>query len=299
LQLWPYLQIRKNMFAVEFLHPPPVNHVTIKKSYATLTCPFARTFVSGKMNTRKTFKAMKNLLPYIISAAALISFPKLDFCQNLQAINLNSAVIAVGTLTFKNDLLVFSGHSPNQVDFDGALAGKPAPPIILLASGGQCSAGSCYGASVDNEFFEIRDYVPFVARVVGQPCSLDGRIPAKTIVSLILDGKSYTAKDGSPFNETVQLELTFADPMLPNSKLSSASLLHNSTVYAMVKGDSSNIAITDLVWSGDHRSFNFTVNFDCIMRCWEHETSGKADVILKGEMSKIQVRVPGYVTASK
>ena len=241
---------------------------------------------------------MKNLLPYIISAAALMSLPQLDFCQALEKINPNAPVSSSGSLTFKNGELMFSANTPTQADFAAAIAATPAPQTILLASGGQCVAGSCYGASVDNEVFEIRNYSPFVANVIVQPSSLDGRAPAKTVISLILDGKSYTGKDGSAFNETVQLELTFAGPMLPDTKLSSASLLHNSTVYAMVKGDSSNIIIKDFIWSSD-RSFTFSVNFDCIMRCWEHASTGKKDVTLKGEMSKIQVTVPGWITASK
>lgn len=242
---------------------------------------------------------MKNLLPYIISAMALMSLPQLDFCQAFATINPNAPVSATGTLTFKNGELVFSGYTPTQADFNAALASAPPPHTILLASGEQCVAGSCYGASVDNEIFEVRDYFPFVANVIAQPSSLDGRAPARTVISLTLDGKSYTGKDGSAFNETVQLELTFADPMLPDTKLLSASLLHNSTVYAMVKGDSSNIIIRDFTWSSDHRSFILSVNFDCIMRCWEHASTGKKDVILKGEMSKIQVTVPGWITASK
>jgi len=99
-------------------------------------------------------------------------------------------------------------------------------------------------ALVDKEVFEIRNYFPLVASVNGQLSSLDGRIPAKTAIALILEGKSYTAKDGSIFYEIVQLDLTFAD-LLPDTKLSSASLLHNSTAYTMVKGDSSNITISE------------------------------------------------------
>ena len=238
---------------------------------------------------------MKNLLPYIISATALMSLPQFDFGQALPTINSNAPVSATGSLTVKDDgELMISGHTSDQADFDAQLAHASTVRTIHLASGGQCEAGSCYGASVDNEIFEIRNYRPFVATVKVQPCSLDGQIPAKTVISLIMDGRSYDGAD-----ETVQLELSFADPMLPDSKLSSASLLHNSAVYAMVKGESSNITITDLVWSSDHKSLTFSVDFDCIMRCWEHATTGKKDVTLKGEMSKIHVTVPGWATASK
>jgi hypothetical protein len=242
---------------------------------------------------------MKNLLPYIVSATALMSLPQFDFCQTVAAINPNSPVSAMGNVSFKNGDIVFSGNSATHVDFDAALTEAPAPYTILVASGEQCAAGSCYGASIDNEIFEIRDYVPFVANVVAQPSSLDGRAPAKTVINLALDGKSYTGKDGSAFNEIIQLELTFADPKQPDTKLSSISMLHNSTAYNMVKGDSSNITISDFIWSSDHRSFNFSINFDCTMRCWEHASTGKADVNLKGEMSQIQVAVPGSITASK
>jgi hypothetical protein len=242
---------------------------------------------------------MKNLLPYIISATALLSLPQFNFGQTLATINPSSEENAPGTLTFKNGELEFSSHTPTQADFDASFAHAPIPHTILLASGAQCFAGSCYGASVDNEVFEIRNYSPFVANVIAEPSSLDGRAPAKTVINLILDGKNYTGKDGMAFDETVQLELSFADLMLPDTKLSSASLLHNSTVYAMVKGNSSNITISDIIWSSDHRSFTFSVNFDCVMRCWEHASTGKKDVTLKGEMSKIQVTVPGLITASK
>jgi hypothetical protein len=241
---------------------------------------------------------MKNLLPYIISATALMSLPQLGFCQTLEAINPTAPVSANGALTVKNGEFAFAGYTTTQADFNAALAHPATQHTIQLASGGQCVAGSCYGASVDNEIFAIRDYVPFVAKVVSQPSSMDGRAPARTFISLILDGKSYADKDGGAFDETVRLELTFADAMLSDSKLSAVSLLHNSSVYALVKGDSSNITISDFIWNSDHRSFTFTVNFDCTMRCWEHATSGKKDVKLKGEMSKIKVTVPGWITAS-
>ena len=226
-----------------------------------------------------------------------MSLPQFNFGQALAVVTPNAPVNATGTLSVKNGELAFAGAT--QTDFDAAIINAPTPYTIQLPSGGQCFAGSCYGASVDNEIFEIRKYSPFVASVNAQPCSLDGRIPAKTVISLILDGKSYTGTDGGTFNETVSLELTFADPMLPDTKLSSASLLRNSTVYAMVKGDSSNITISDFVWSTDHKSFNFSVDFDCVMRSWEHATTGQPDVTLKGEMSKIRVTVPGWMTASK
>jgi|GEM_PF-1403448 hypothetical protein len=243
---------------------------------------------------------MKNLFPYIITATALMSFPQFDFCQNVIRINPNSEVSATGTVRFKDGDIVFSGNTATHADFDAALATPPAQYPVPVASGQQCDAGgSCYGASVNNEIFEVRDYFPFTATVIAQPPSMDGRAPAKTVISVILDGKSYTDKDGGPFDEIVQLELSFANPMLPDTKLSSVSLQHNSTVYAMVKGDSSNITITDFIWSGDQKSFNFSVNFNCIMRCWEHASTGKGDVTLKGKMSKIQVTVPGWITASK
>jgi hypothetical protein len=243
---------------------------------------------------------MKTLFPYIITAMALMSFPQFDFCQTTAMINPNSPVSATGTVRFKNDDIVFSGNTATHADFDAAMAAPTAQYPVPVASGLQCNAGgSCYGASVNNEIFEVRDYFPFVANVIAQPSSMDGRAPAKTVISLILDGKSYTANDGSPFNETVQLELTFADPTLPDTKLSSVSLQHNSTVYAMVKGDSSDISITDFIWSSDHKSFYFSVDFNCIMRCWEHATTGKGDVNLKGTMSKIHVTVPGWITACK
>jgi hypothetical protein len=243
---------------------------------------------------------MKTLLPYIITASALLAFPQFNFSQAIAMISPNSAVSAAGTVRFQDGDIVFSGNTATHADFDAAMTAAPAQYPVPVASGEQCDAdGSCYGASVNNEIFEVKDKFPFVADIIAQRASMDGRSPAKTIISLILDGKSYTAKDGSPFDEIVQLELTFANPTLPDTKLSSVSLQHNSTVYAMVKGDSSNITITDFIWSNDHRSFNFSVDFDCIMRCWEHATTGKGDVILKGEMSKIHVTVPGWITACK
>ena len=243
---------------------------------------------------------MKNLFPYLITASALLSFPKFDFSQTVAMITPNSAVTTEGTVTFKDGDIVYSGNTVTHNDFDAALAAPPAQYPVPVASGMQCNTGgSCYGASVDNEIFEVRDYFPFVANVIAQPSSMNGKSPAKTVISVVLDGKSYTAKDGSPFDEIVQLELSFADPMLPDTKLSSVSLQHNSTVYAMVKGDSSSITITDFIWGSNQKSFSFSVDFDCVMRCWEHANTGKGDVILKGKMSNVHVTVPGWITACK
>ena len=120
---------------------------------------------------------MKNLLPYIISATALMSLPQLDFAQALAAINPTAPVSATGALTIKGGELEFSGHTATQADFDAAITHAPTPYTIKLASGGQCVAGTCYGASIDNEVFEMRNYFPFVANVNAEPSSLDGRIP--------------------------------------------------------------------------------------------------------------------------
>ena len=46
---------------------------------------------------------MKNLLPYIISATALMSLPQFDFGQALPTINSNAPVSATGSLTVKDD----------------------------------------------------------------------------------------------------------------------------------------------------------------------------------------------------
>ena len=229
-----------------------------------------------------------------------MSFPQFNFCQAIVMISPNSDVSAAGTVSFRNDDIEFSGNTTTRPDFDAALSGVTPPHPVPVASGQQCnSGGTCYGASVNSEIFQVRDYFPFVANVITQPDSMDGRAPAKMLISIILDGKNYTDKDGSPFDEIVQLELAFADPMLPDTKLSSVSLQHNSTVYAMVNGDSSNITITDFTWSRNGKSFNFSVNFNCTMRCWEHATTGKEDVNLEGKMSKIHITVPGWITACR
>ncbi len=245
---------------------------------------------------------MKTLTPFIITAAALLSIPQFVFSQTSAMIDRNGSVSASGSVRFKNGDLQFSGNTDSHANFDAAMAEvnvTEAAPVSTV-KGEHCSiGGQCYGASVDNESFEVRDYTPLTAALVRQPSSMDGRSPAKKIISILLDGKSYTESDGSGFNEIVQIELSFADLMVPDPTLFSVSLQHNSTVYSMVKGDSSNITITDFIWSMDHKSFTVSLNFNCAMRSWAYASTGKGEVNLKGKMSKIRVAVPGWITACK
>ena len=245
---------------------------------------------------------MKNLFSYIITATALLSIPEFNFCQTTSSVKTTSALGVSGNVRFKDDLLQFTGNTGTGAAFTTAPAeiNNAATTPVTSTATEQCFAdGQCYGAAVDNKRFEIRNYYPFTVALVAQPSSMDGAAPAKTIISIIMDGNSYKASDGSTFDETIQLDLVLAAPMTPDPKSYSVSLQHNSTVYSMVKGDASNVTVTDFIWSKDGKSFNMSINFNCTMRSWASATTGKGDVNLKGKMSRIHVTVPGWITACK
>jgi hypothetical protein len=162
--------------------------------------------------------------------------------------------------------------------------------FLLPAMGFSQTTGSadtkCYSAFIDNDIFTLQNNQPVNAVV---SFSNDG--DAKTMVSITVAGDES--------NEKIRLNLALLEPVSPGPANCSATLNHNSTTYAMLKGDGSNIEVTDFIWSQDRKSFIISLSYNCTMRSLGYPTDGKADVNLKGKLLRVRVTLPGLVSASE
>ena len=244
---------------------------------------------------------MKNILLSAITATTIFLLPQPSFGQKTTGEPAQTLLGISGQVDFKEGTIHFTGNSNSPDGFAAPATIRDAHDMPVTADvTEQCFVdGECFGAVINNKSFVTRDHFPFSAKLVTKPASMNGAIPAKTLVSIIMDGQSYTSPDGSMFDETVQVELVLVPSLMPDTSLSSIYLLHNSTVYTSLKDETSKVRITDFTWADDGRSFNISIDFNCTMRSWEYASTGEGEVNLKGKMSKIHVTLPGRVTASK
>ncbi|MDB5281528.1 MAG: hypothetical protein JWO06_603, partial [Bacteroidota bacterium] len=124
-----------------------------------------------------------------------------------------------------------------------------------------------FTATVDGKTFVPREDQSLKGILVSKTSSMDGRTPARTIISTTINGKSYDKTDGKPFNESVQFELAYEAEKLGEPALFAMALQFNSTDFSMIK-EQSHIKITQFTWETDHKHFRMWADFDCKMRSW-------------------------------
>jgi hypothetical protein len=176
--------------------------------------------------------------------------------------------------------------------------------ILLLALAGLCfkpgdgdpkDKGAFY-ATVDGKMFKLQEGQLLRGVLEKKGGSMDGRTPARTVITTIFNGDSYDKPDKSPFTETVSMEMSYEDSKLGEPDKFSVALQYQSNDYKMVK-EKSHVKITAFTWEEDHKHFRLSADFDCQMRSWGYPTDNKKDVNLKGHLTNIRVTVPSWVPA--
>ena len=201
--------------------------------------------------------------------------------------------------------LFFDHRLTNTVfDYIATHMKQPILAILLLALTGLCfrtgddemqqkDKGSFY-ATVDGKMFKVREDQLFRGILVKKSASMDGRTPARTVISTTFNGATYDKPDKSPFSESVAVEMSYEDSRTGEPENYSLALQYTATDYSMIK-EQSKVKITQFVWEADHKHFHLSADFDCKMRSWGYPTDNKKDVNLKGHMTNIRITVPSWI----
>jgi hypothetical protein len=151
-----------------------------------------------------------------------------------------------------------------------------------------------FTAFIDNVSYQLSGFKPVTATVI-EPTAAGDETAAKTIINIIIPGKAEAINNGE---ETIKLSVALTEPISPGSAGFNISLVHNGAAYTLVKGDGSNVEVTDFIWSRDRKSFMLSLNFNCTMHSTIFPEDGKRNVNLKGKLLRVKVMVPGVASAS-
>jgi hypothetical protein len=231
-----------------------------------------------------------------ITAAALFAFPGKSFCQAIDApIAFGNEICYVGTVPVTGAEVRVCA----KADFDGSIIKQKEVAATTIVETDHCFAnGECFSALVDNTKFQVKGFRPISATLVAGPSAPDVDMGARTIVNIAMGGKGDAANDDSMLHETIQLQLVLTEPISPGAAVCKVLLNHQSVAYAMVKGDASNVEVTDFIWSMDRKSFMLSLKFNCTMRSLGFPADGKKEVNLKGQIVRVQVVSPNVIAAS-
>lgn len=151
-----------------------------------------------------------------------------------------------------------------------------------------------FSATIDGKPFKLRDDQLFRGLLLNKSASMDGRTPARTVMSTNFNGTSYNLSDGRPFSDLIQFEVGYEGEKLGEPSFYTVALQYNSTNYFMFHEDSK-IQITSFMWESDRKHFLLSANFSCKMRSFGYPGDGKKDVTLDGSMTGIRMTVPSWI----
>ncbi|MFN8288107.1 MAG: hypothetical protein U0V74_15230 [Chitinophagales bacterium] len=149
-------------------------------------------------------------------------------------------------------------------------------------------------ATVDGRPFKLRDDQLYRGLLMTKSPSMDGRTPARTVISTTFNGLSYTTSAGKEFNETLAVEIEYlGEKTGPYNSFAYALQFESTNYYMLPEGSKMNV--TQFVWEADKKHFLISADFDCKMRSWGYPGDGKRDVALKGKLGNIRITVPSWL----
>jgi len=152
-----------------------------------------------------------------------------------------------------------------------------------------------FTATIDGEHFQCESQM-LRGILVNKEASMDGRTPARTVISTNFKGPAYNMDAGRMFAESVEFEITYKDQKTGPAADYVVVLQYKSTNYFLVK-EQSKMNIGQLSWDADKKHFWLAADFDCKMRSMGYPNDGKKDVSLKGSMTDIRITVPSWIAA--
>jgi hypothetical protein len=151
-----------------------------------------------------------------------------------------------------------------------------------------------FSATVDGKPFKLREDQLYRGLLMTKSASMDGRTPAKTVISTSFNGTSYDNTDGRLFSELAQFEITYEGEKTGEPSGYAIALQFSGTNYFMLT-EGSKLEITKFEWESDRKHFNLSADFNCKLRSFGYPNDGKKDVMLKGRMSDIRITVPSWI----
>ncbi len=168
-------------------------------------------------------------------------------------------------------------------------------PVFVVASAFNMEdyTGS-FTATIDGKPFEVREDQLFRGLLMEKAASMDGKIPARKVISATFNGPSYDISEDKIFTETIQFEMGYESDKPGTPSYYAAAMQFQSGSYYMVK-EESKITITRFEWEADKKHFRISADYDCKMRSWNSSADAKQDVSLKGSMTNIRITVPSWL----
>ncbi|MDB5283003.1 MAG: hypothetical protein JWO06_2078 [Bacteroidota bacterium] len=151
-------------------------------------------------------------------------------------------------------------------------------------------------ASISGDIFPAQEG-HLNASLVNQPPSLDGRRPARKVISVFMNGTPYLNAQGRPFNQNILLEINFDEAMPEEPSVYAVSMQYRSVVYSVIK-QNGDIKISGFAWEPDHKHFHLSVEFNCLMRSWGYPVDNQPDVTLQGYVKDVTIACPYVGVAS-
>ncbi len=159
-----------------------------------------------------------------------------------------------------------------------------------------CVDGQCLSASLNDTSFQFREYWPINASLSRQQGSMNGKKPNRTIISMVLNGTSYTQSNGKQFCEGIQLEIAYEEGKLATEPTYTVYLQYQSGLYT-VNTEEGTLKVTSFVIEPDKRSFRLSAELDCSMRSWCYPVDNKEALQLKATFSNMLITVPEWLVA--
>jgi hypothetical protein len=150
-------------------------------------------------------------------------------------------------------------------------------------------------ATIDGKPFQVQEDQLFRGLLTNKKASMDGKIPARTVISTVFNGPSYNLSEEKLFTENIQFEIAYEADKLGQPSYYALALQHASSKYYLLR-EQSKLTIIQFEWESDKKHFRLSADFDCKMRSWDHPQDGKKDIHLKGKITDIRITVPSWLT---
>ncbi len=159
-----------------------------------------------------------------------------------------------------------------------------------------CVDGQCFSTSLNDSSFLFREYWPINATLSQQQGSMNGKKPNRTIISLALNGSTYTQSNGNSFCEGVQLEISFEEGKLAAEPTYTVYMQYQSGLYT-VNTEEGTLKINSFKLEPDQHSFRLFAELDCSMRSWNYAIDNKDAIRMKANFSNILITIPEWLVA--
>jgi hypothetical protein len=175
-------------------------------------------------------------------------------------------------------------------------------PVVFLLTSAFTSApfmwleeSASFNATVDGVAFKLSNEQLYRGLLVNRAASMDGKIPARTVISTTFTGLS-DGTEGRLIADNIQFEIGYNPGKTGAPDMFVVAAQYKNANYHMLK-EQSKLNVTSFVWEDDRKHFILSADFDCKMRSFGYPSDKLKDVSLKGRMENIRITVPSWLAA--